>query len=190
MADIKNSKREIEVLVVKAQAGDGDAFGKLYDLFVNPIYRYMFYRVGQSDAEDLTEMVFLKTWEHIKQYRPGQHSFSAWIFRIAHNLVVDNYRAHYNKEELTENIQDHRKEANTTEMARDHFANTNLEKAMQKLKDQYRQILVLKYINDMSNEEIVEITGKSHASLRILQFRALRSLRRIMEDMGITDFEK
>lgn len=175
---------EVEGFVAASQKGDSDAFGKLYDLFVNSIYRYIFYRVGAKEAEDLTELVFLKTWENLKQYRSGPQHFSSWIFRIAHNVVVDYYRSRREEEELTENFEDMREEAQSTLRAHRRFDHEAIVSAIKKLKDSYRQILILKYINDFSNEEIKEILGRSGAALRILQFRALRSLKRILEEEG------
>lgn len=179
---------EIESFVFAAQRGDSESFAKLYDIFINPIYRYVYYRVGRQDAEDLTELVFLKTWENIRQYKSGQKSFSSWLFRIAHNIVIDHYRATRLNGELSENIKDERREAEPQLLAHKHFDNVVLEKAMRELKDHYRQIVVLKYINDLSNEEIGHITGRTQTSLRILQFRALRALRRILERMGVYGF--
>src|SRR3989338_4786186 len=84
---------EVEKLVELVQDGDHEAFSRIYDIFIDPIYRYVYYRVNSADAEDLVETVFLKVWENIRQYKPKKKSFSAWVFRIAHNLVVDYYRA-------------------------------------------------------------------------------------------------
>lgn len=187
---------EIEIYVTSSKKGDSDAFAKIYDIFVNAIYRYMHYRVGPQDAEDLTEIVFLKTWENIQQYRPRTHQhngkrppgFSSWIFRIAHNVVVDFYRSNHDNEELAEDLQDERVSATAQDRAHRHFDQTLLSAAMRELKDSYRQILILKYMNDFSNEEIAEILGRSKAALRILQFRALKNLRRILENKGIHEF--
>lgn len=183
------TEAEIELLVATAQKGSSEAFGKLYDIFVNPIYRYIYYRVGSGDAEDLAELVFLKTWENIRQYRKKESSFSSWIFRIAHNIVVDHYRAMRPSDELSEEIEDHRKESSATAFAHKRFDNELLSAAMAELKDRYRQVLILKYINDLSNEEIGYIMGKTQAALRILQFRALRSLRKVLERRGITGLD-
>lgn len=190
--ETKDPKREAEIekLVVESQRGNSDAFGKLYDLFVDMIFRYMHYRVGKQDSEDLTELVFLKTWEHIRKYRREAGTFSSWIFRIAHNIVVDHYRANqFQNVELTENIQDYRSLANTVERTHRILDQEVLALAMKELKDHYRQILILKYMNDLSNEEIGSVMGKSQAALRILQFRALRSLRRILENKNVKGFE-
>lgn len=180
-------EEEIENLVIASQRGDSEAFGKLYDIFVDPLYRYAYYRVGAGEAEDLIELVFLKSWENIKQYRPLERSFSSWIFRIAHNVVVDFYRSQRPQDELSENIIDYREEADSKALANRRFDNEVLEKAMLELKDRYRQIIILKFINDLTNEEIGYITGRSQTALRILQFRALRKLRRILERMGVNE---
>lgn len=181
---------EIETLVLQSQEGSADAFAKLYDIFIDPIYRYVFYRVKGGEAEDLVELVFLKTWENINQYRRGQYNFSAWIFRIAHNAVVDYYRSNSHiEEELSTDIPDERRLANTADRTHRSLNGNLLSTAMRELKDHYRQILILKYINDLSNEEIGYITGRSQAAIRILQFRALRNLRKIMDKMGISGFD-
>lgn len=176
---------EIEKLVSLSQGGSSEAFGKLYDHFVDSIYKYIYYRVGSADAEDLTELVFLKTWENIRQYKHGYKKFSSWIFRIAHNVIIDHYRASRVSLEIPENIQDERKEADTMHLVAERLNNDILEKAMKDLKDTYRQVLILAYINGFSNEEIGFITGRNQAALRILKFRALRSLRKILERMGM-----
>lgn len=180
-------EEEIESLVIASQRGKSEAFGKLYDIFVNPIYRYVHYRVDASDGEDLTELVFLKSWENIRQYRKGERSFSSWIFRIAHNVVVDHYRSRHPQDELTEDIIDRGDGADSKKRAHQRFDQELLEHAMRELKDSYRQILILKYVNELTNNEIGYIMGRSQAALRILQFRALRNLRRIIERMGVTE---
>lgn len=185
--EAKQKHALIERLVSSSQNGQPDAFGKLYELFVTPIYRYMYYRVGREDAEDLTELVFLKTWENIHQYEKRQSSFSAWIFRIAHNVVVDHYRSHQTNGVLDENIEDIRREASATERIHRRLDREMLHTAMKGLKEHYRQVLILKYINGLSNEEIGNIMGKSQAALRILQFRALRTLRRMLQEQGVSE---
>ncbi|MFC1616322.1 sigma-70 family RNA polymerase sigma factor [Patescibacteria group bacterium] len=185
--NLKDNKEEIERLVVLVQEGEHDAFSKIYDFFVDPLFRYIYYRVKAVDAEDLLEVVFLKVWENIKKYKAGKSSFSAWIFRITHNVVVDYYRTTSGKEtsELTLNISDTKREHNpikTTELVLD---NEILKEALSKLKKRYRDIIIYKFINELSNKEICELLKKSEGSVRILQFRALKALRKVMEDMGV-----
>jgi RNA polymerase sigma-70 factor, ECF subfamily len=184
----KNKNEEVESLVILAQDGDTDAFSKIYDVFVDQIYKYIFYRVKNEDAEDLVENVFLKVWENIRQYKPKQKSFSAWVFRIAHNLVIDYYRATRDKdlEILDETLPDHTREHNPIRVVEGKLDNQFLKIALFKLKKQYQEIIVYKFINEFSNTEIAELIGKSEGSLRILQFRALKALKKELNEMGVS----
>jgi len=186
--EIKIKEAELEALVCAAQEGDQDAFARIYDYFIDQIYRYVYYRVQSEDVEDIVETVFLKVWENLKQYKPQQKSFSAWVFRIAHNLIIDHYRASKDKsyEELSSDLPDLDREHHPIKMTQNRFDNEVLKKAMLKLKKQYHDIILYKFINDFSNKEIAEILGKSEGSLRILQFRALKALKKELEDLGIT----
>ncbi len=178
---------EVEKLVELVQGGDHEAFSRLYDIFIDPIYRYIYYRVNSSDAEDLVETVFLKVWENIRQYKSKKKSFSAWVFRIAHNLVVDYYRAakDRNFEELDMQIADQDRQHNPIKTVQNILDNQTLKIALRKLKKPYRDLVVYKFINELSNKEIAEILGKSEGSLRILQFRALKALKKELADMGV-----
>ncbi len=187
--DLKSRQKEIEDLVLKAQGGDQDAFAKIYDIFVDPIYRYVFYRVNDGEAEDLVGTIFLKVWEHIQKYKQGVHPFSAWIFRIAHNLVVDHYRSakdrNYEDLDLNLEVPDMKREHNPIRMTESAMHQEVLKMALLKLKKPYQEILIHKFINDLSNQEIANILRKSEGSLRILQFRALKALRQELHDMGV-----
>jgi len=182
------SKEEmVQLLVARSQKGESIAFGKLYDQYVNQIYRYIYFRVPKDDVEDLTEMVFLKAWEKIHQYKPGKKSFAAWIFRIAHNLVVDTYRYGKDKEtvELSPNVPEHRREHNPIRTTEDRLHSGYLKGALGKIKPQYKQVIVLKFINELSNTEISQVMNKTEGSIRILQFRALKALKIELESEGI-----
>lgn len=187
-SNLKERREEIEELVLKVQDGDHHAFSCLYDIFIDPIYRYVYYRVKAKDAEDLVENVFLKVWEHIKKYkRAKKSSFSAWIFRIAHNVVVDHYRTSSTKEidPLDYSVPDHKRDHNPIHVTEDAIDKRVLRVAINKLKDNYREIIVYKFINDFSNAEIAQILGKTEGSLRILQHRALKALRAELNHMGL-----
>ena len=171
------------------QNGDQDAFGHLYDHFVDAIYRYVYFRVRQTEAEDLTEAVFVKAWENITQYKQGQFRFSSWLFRIAHNVVVDHYRTNRSVEELVEEYKDERTERHPISQTEVKLTNTMLRGSIAELKQIYQHVLVLKFFDDFSNAEVAEILGKSEGSLRILQFRALRALKKVLQTRGIDTFE-
>jgi len=188
--NMKLSDKEIEDLVVKSQKGDQDAFAEIYDIYVTSIYRYIFYKVNPREVEDLTEALFLKAWENIKKYKKRKNTtFKSWIFRIAHNLIVDHYRLRREHSSLDPWISDTKKEADPARLTQDSLNIDRLRKAMLKLKSNYQQILILKFINDFSNTEISKIIKKSEGSVRILQFRALKELKIELANMGINTYE-
>lgn len=176
---------EIQALVEMTKRGDKDAFASLYERYVDQIYRYVYFRVKEAEAEDLVETVFVKAWEKISSYKNTGDTFSSWLFRIAHNLVVDHYRKHKTIEEITEEYQEYRAEYHPGVTTERTLQNDVLKHGLQELKEEYQQVLVLKYINELSNHEIAKLLDKSEGSLRILQFRALKSLRKILEEKGI-----
>lgn len=188
---LKTQKREIERLVKLAQGGDEDAFSKLYDLFVNPFYRYVYFRVnGKVDAEDLLATIFIKIWSNLKKYRDTDQSFSAWAYRIAHNVVIDFYRSQNGNApaQLPESIEDEKRENHSKTLIEQTLTRETLKKAMQKLKDDYKQVVLLKFMNELENSEIAEVIGRTESGVRILQFRALRQLRKILQGMGVTEY--
>ena len=182
---IKVPDAEIEELVLQAQDGHTDAFAKLYDRFVQPIYRYIYYKVNKSDVFDLTEAVFLKAWENLQSYRKSSASFSAWLFRIAHNLVVDHYRLHKEPEQLDINVVDDKRDTDPRFLAEHKLTQRTLKIAIAKLNRKHQQIILLSFINDLDNQEISKIIGKSEGSLRILKFRALKALKNILQEMNV-----
>lgn len=186
-SELKERAEEIEELVALVKNGDHAAFSTLYDIFVDPLHRYIYFRVNVDDVEDLLEIVFLKVWENIDKYRDEKASFSAWIFRIAHNLVVDYYRKSKDREnvELHVNIPDYKREHNPLKNIENELNKGVLREALLGLKKHYQEIIIYKFVNDFSNSEIAKIMGKTEGSLRILQFRALKALRRELVDKGI-----
>jgi RNA polymerase sigma-70 factor (ECF subfamily) len=176
----------VEKLVERSQKGDSEAFSQIYDEYVNQLYKYIYYKVKKEDVEDLTETLFLKAWENIGKYKNRKNtSFRSWLYRIAHNLVVDHYRLTREHVSLDTRISSKSREADPKEMAQNVLDNENLKVAISKLKKNYRQIIVLKFINELSNKEICKVLKKSEGSVRILQYRALKALRQIIDEMGV-----
>ncbi len=178
---------EVERLVERSQTGDQEAFSELYEIFIDPIYRYVSFRVKNEDAEDIVENIFLRVWEKMGKYEKRKSvAFSAWIFRIAHNMVVDHYRGgDRSLEELPMEIVDESREHNPLLMAQNNLNKEVLKKALGRLKESYREVIVHKFLNDLSNAEVAAILGKSEGSLRILQFRALKALKEELVSLGM-----
>ena len=184
--DLKSLEPEINVLVQKAQVGDTDAFAKLYDYFVQPVYRYIFFKVSKNDALDLTESVFLKVWEHLKYYSKLKGGFSSWVFKIEHNVVVDYYRLQREHVDLDDVVlPDESRESDPKFMTENRLNQEVLRAALSKLKKKHQDVLLLRYVNGLEHREIARIMRRSEGSLRILKFRALQALRKVMRDMNI-----
>ena len=178
----KEQTPDISALVKLSQKGDTEAFGKIYDELVKPVYRYIYYRVDPQIAEDLTEETFLKVWQNLKKYKQGKHPFSSWVFKIAHNLVCDYYRKNEVISEIDENTADPKENFHPEHTITIKFNQIQLRKAIKKLPENSQQVIILKYINELDNNEIAKTIGKSEGAIRTIQFRALKQLRSILEE--------
>ncbi len=178
----KNPIKNLGPLVEKAQQGDSAAFGEIYDELVKPVYRYIYYRVEKQIAEDLTEETFLKAWQNLSKYKAGKFPFSAWVFRIAHNLVIDYYRKNETASEIDENHPDTKSHSSPSHQLNLKLNEIKLKKAIKKLPENYQQIIILKFINEADNKVISKVIGKSEGAVRTLQFRALEKLRNLLEE--------
>ena len=168
-------------LVEQAKAGDGEAFGQLYDAFVERVYRFIFFRVTDvPTAEDLTSQVFLKAWENLHRYKPTG-PFLAWLYAIARNTVIDHYRTHKQTVSLDEAgpiaVQDDKLD----EPLELQFEMKNLQEAMENLTDEQQQVLILKFIAWFDTGHNARRMGKSVCAVRALQMRALQALARVLK---------
>jgi RNA polymerase sigma-70 factor, ECF subfamily len=174
---------ELDRWVELAQKGDSSAFAQIYDALVKPIYRYIVYRVDDNlVAEDLTEETFLKVWQNLDKYKKGASPFSSWAYRIAHNLVIDHYRKHQPTDEIDESIPDPQDSNSPAKLTNLKLTQVRLRKIIRKLPDNYQQVIVLRYINEMDHEGIAEVMGKTEGAVRTLQSRALDHLRDLLKD--------
>jgi RNA polymerase sigma-70 factor, ECF subfamily len=165
---------------------DPNAFGEIYDRFVERVYRYLYFRTGShSEAEDLAEQVFLKAWEAIGRYRWQGRPFLAWLYRLAHNTHIDHVRTQ--RPTLSLNNSDHPvklpSSAAAVELSRALDADL-LARALCQLTQDQQQVIVLKFIDGLDNSQIAESMDKREGAIRALQMRALMSLRRVLEDQG------
>lgn len=170
-----------EALIHEAVSGDVDAFGTLYERYLPQIYRYLYSRTWDvRRAEDDTETVFLKVWEALPRFRPEAGSFRTWLFRIAHNQLVDSYRAHRAEEPLPEEPE----WPDETTLPEDHLvageAREKVALALGQLRPEYRTVLELRFFHGLSHAEAAGILGKSESAVRIQQFRALQALWKVL----------
>jgi RNA polymerase sigma-70 factor (ECF subfamily) len=173
---------EIDRLVDRAKDGDSNAFGRLYDMHVDRVYRHVYYRVGNvADAEDLTQQVFLKAWQAIGRYKKTASPFLAWLIRISHNLVIDFYRSSKAKTYLDFDAIASEPESGPEHLAEIHFDQQQVRQAILELPSDQQQVVLMRFIEDFSYPEIAASLGKSEGAVRVIQHRALVRLRKILE---------
>ncbi len=174
------SSSNFHVLLQRALDGDRNAYGAFYEELLERIYRYMFYRTGNvQDAEDLTETVFLKAWEALHRTRQVPDDPMAWLYRIAHNVVVDFYRTRKHPVAL----EDAPLPPSESTVEGELTLQEDLERmirALKRLPPTYQQVLVCRFIQGLSHRETARVLDTSEANVRVLQYRALRRLREIL----------
>lgn len=176
------TKEDDVLLIQKATSRDADAFGRLYDMYVDRVYRHVYYRVGNvADVEDLTQQVFLKAWEAIDRYKKTASPFLAWLMTISHNLVVDFYRTKKDKTYLEVEITADNLASSPERVAEARFEQQQLRRAILQLPGEQQQVILLHLVEGFRHAEIAALLGKSEGAIRVILHRALARLRQILE---------
>jgi RNA polymerase sigma-70 factor (ECF subfamily) len=173
-------------LISLASEGDAEAFGLLYERYIDQIYNYIYFRTSNGkDAEDLCSRVFLRALRHIEKYEDRGFPFSAWLYRIAHNLVVNWYRDSNWTEDLSlvEKYPAPTTVGSVEERIEDRDETEKLMEIISDLPDERRELLILKHVEGMTNAEIGEIMDRTEGAIKALYHRTLESLR---DDYGVT----
>jgi RNA polymerase sigma-70 factor (ECF subfamily) len=177
------SSEELARLVERGQQGNREALEELYLIHFDRIYSYLHMSVGnRHDAEDLTTQVFVKMLESIGKFRWRSAPFSAWLFRIAHNLAMDHFRANKRwqpEEEIPE--PDPGEGSPAEEEALHSIGRQSMLQMIEKLSHEQQQVLTLKFVFDFSNAEAATILDKTEGAIKSLQHRALASLQRQLD---------
>ncbi|MBI3161340.1 MAG: sigma-70 family RNA polymerase sigma factor [Chloroflexi bacterium] len=183
-----DSEYNEEDVLINASMGNRDAFGQLYERYVERIFNYVYYRTGNvHDAEDLTARVFQRAMKHIVNYTDRGVPFSAWLYRIAHNLVANWHRDRSRKQEIplddlpvlpTKGDHPERNLVRSQEQEA-------LLKMIRTLPGERQNLLILKFVENMSNAEIGSIMGRSEGAVKSLYHRTLLALRDQLEDQNL-----
>ena len=169
-----------EIALKLAAQGDQEAFGVLYERYVGRIYSYIYYRTGnQHDAEDLTARVFFRAMRHVGNYKDRGLPLSAWLYRIAHNLVANWHRDNSRRKEIPlEEIILVRHSGELPEAVLiENEEKENLLKVIHRLPEDRQMLLILKFVEHLSNAEIGQVMGRSEGAVKSLYHRTLLSLR-------------
>ncbi len=176
----RESTDHIRKLVERAQKGDRSALEELYLIHFDRIYSYLHVSVGnRHDAEDLTTQTFLKMLESIGRFRWQSAPFSAWLFRIAHNLAMDHFRARRRvqpEEEVPEPLGSEEPSAELEAMQS--LGRQSMLELIDKLSPEQQQVLTLKFVFNFPNADVAKILDKTEGAIKSLQHRALASLQK------------
>ncbi len=179
----------VKLLLQAQDTCDPAAFDGLYLLFADRVFRYLLARIGDPDlAEDITAQVFLRLIEKIGVYRIGPRDnvaiFSAWLYRLAHNKMVDVLRSHKRSQESPLEHAAHVVSGQTMEAVEEHLDFQRVLQSLKVLNDQQREVIVLRFVEELSIAETAQIMQKSEGAVKALQHRALETLRRHLQDVG------
>ena len=171
-------------LIQCAQSGDAQAFGELYERYAPRVFRYLYAHLdNRLDAEDLTEEVFLRVWKTLGGYTEQGVPFLAFLFRVARNALIDHYRRSAKSEQEASiedlHLRDH--EPGPVDAVTAILEHQQLRQVMQQLREDYRTVLALRFLSELSPEETARAMGRSAGAVRVLQHRALAALRSMME---------
>ena len=171
-------------LIQLTQNGDAEAFGELYQRYAHIIFRFIYSHLSERfEAEDLTEEVFLRVWRSLSNFREQGVPFLAYLFKVARNVLVDYYRRagrsgglmSIEEKPLTDTRSD------PAEAAIIHLEHQEVRHTLEQLREDYRMVLILRFLSGLSPEETGEVMGRTPGAVRILQHRALSALRNLLE---------
>jgi RNA polymerase sigma factor (sigma-70 family) len=162
---------------------DQDAFAELYQRYLDRVYRYLYYRTGRhEDAEDLTEHVFLQAWKGLPKFRWQGKPFQAWLYTLAHNALIDHRRSNVPASSLDDLDHPLQVPDDSTAPQQAQFMDTDmLARAVSRLPADQQQVIVLRFVDGHDTERVAKLLGKRLSFVRAQQFRALQSLRRVLE---------
>ncbi|EKD24145.1 MAG: RNA polymerase ECF-subfamily sigma factor [uncultured bacterium] len=177
---------EEKSIIERAIGGDALAFGLLYDKYHEQIYRFVYLKVShREEAEDITHHVFLNAWQNMGTYRDKGFPFSSLLYQIARNKVIDHYRT----KKTTLDIEDlneaeiPRHESTVEDSLHFQFQVTTVKTAIKQLKQEYQDIIIMRYVEELTPSEIARILKKPETTIRVLQHRAIKQLKALLNEL-------
>ncbi len=174
---------KIVALLDKACRGDEGAFSQLYQAYFEKIYKFLYYRVNHKEtAEDLTEDVFIKAYQNITNLQ-NVNLFEGWLFQIARNRLIDHYRSKKQTVDLDEVIEILEYEDATVDVLDLESKQKILLELLKELTTEQRQVIRLKFFEDLSNSEIASLINKTEVAVRVIQHRAMTRLKELISNL-------
>ncbi len=169
-------------LIENAIRGRASAFGSLYDYYQPKIYRFVLIKVGRrEDAEDLTHQVFLSAFQNIKNYKDLGYPFSSWLYKIARNQVIDFYRTRKQEASLEKIDPEYFVVPATAHLvAEERMEMNRVQDGIKKLKPEYQDVVIMRFVEDMSIKDVAKTLDKSEGAIKLLQHRAIKELKKIL----------
>src|SRR3972149_3397272 len=170
-------------LIARAKEGEAEAFGLLYDFYMPRIYRFVLVKVGhREEAEDLTHQTFLKAWEHIETYESRGYPFSSWLYSIARNSVIDHHRRSKPQVSIDELGDDILLEKETQGSGLDAKIGWDVMlEAIFRLKGIEQDVLIMRFVDELTHQEVAKAIGKTEGATKVIQHRALKNLKKLIE---------
>ncbi len=172
-------------LIKKAISGDKEAFGHLYDNYFIQIFKYLLIRTNvQEDAEDMTEIVFMKAWEHLPGFgeKKKERNFRPWLYRIAHNTVVDHYRTRKHFLPLETALQTSFGDGEPDRIALKNEESRRIIRAIKQLDEISQKVIVNRFYGELSHKETALSTGINVNNVRVIQYRALKKIKDMLRE--------
>lgn len=174
-----------EKLIKEARRGKAGAFERLYNHYLGPIYRFIYMKVShREEAEDITHEVFMNAWQNIKNYRSRGFPLSSWLYRIARNGIIDHYRLKKNHIELEalESDAEVAKVASSIEIELDRgLSFEKVKDAIRELSHDQQDVILMRFMEELSHDEIAAALDKSVGAVRLIQHRAINELKKILK---------
>lgn len=176
-----------KILFSRLKQKDKEAFAKAYDLYLDQIHRFIYFKVGNREvAEDLTSAVFLKTWNYIQDGDLEKHkTIKPLVYKIARTTIIDHYRKKNQENSLAVDSQEAffdivDKGQDILKQAKISSDISMVTERLLELKDEYREIIIMRYIDELTIKEIAKVLDKSRGNIRVLTFRALKALKELV----------